>query len=206
MSDKDTTTPEVEVNNTEEEQASEEQTVGEFQEEETKDEKKVPENVPKARLDKEINRRKDLEAEIEKLKESKEPVDESEVKKLADKLEKIEKTGLKAKQDIALSEGLEKALNEAPEYRDIANLDLIKQMALNPANKDKTFAALLDEAYGNAVSGKRTTESTTPRGGAKNDKVDINKAQRDNSYLKEVLADPALRKQYNEGLETRIIL
>jgi len=210
----DTTTPESEVKETSEETVNEEQetgdTVGVYQDEESDN---GSEHIPKARLDKEINRRKELEAKLEALEKEKEADPEVKdvskdpsVKELADKLANIEKNEATAKRDVALEKGLNKALDDAPEFKDVINVDFIKQMALNPANADKTFAQLLDEAYGNALGGKRTIESTTPRGGAKNEKVDIEKARRDNSYLKEVLADPVLRKQYNEGLENRIML
>jgi len=77
-------------------------------------------------------------------------------------------------------------------------------MALNPANKDKTFSALLEEAYGSALGGKRTIETTTPRGGADNTKVDAERAQKDPEYRKEVFANPDLKKQYNESLTDRL--
>lgn len=218
MSDKDVTTPESEVNETSEETVNDEQesetpqeTVGTFQEEETTSEK--PDSVPIARLDKEIARRKELEQKLRELTQEKEEdpaVKDAEkdpdVKALAEKLAKIEEKEKMATREARLDAALTKALEESPEFADIANREVIKQMALNPANREKTFAQLLDEAYGNALGGKRTIESTTPRGGAKEAKVDIEKARRDNQYLKEVLADPELRKQYNEGLELRINL
>lgn len=214
MSDKDTTTPETEVNESPEETVNDEQvaeeTIGDTLEETQAEEtQKVPDTIPKARLDKEIQRRKDLEKKLEELEGSEEPESESEVKVLADKLAKIESREKAEKTAAILEKGLNKALEEAPEYANIVNHDVIKQMALNPANKDKTFTQLLDDAYGNALTGKRTVETSTPRGGAKDTKVDMTRAQRDSAYRKEVLADPALRKQYNEadgGIENRIRL
>jgi len=216
MSDKDTTTPAEEVTQSEEtvndEQESEE-TVGSFQEEETQQDERVSDNIPKARLDKEINRRKALEAELAELKEKKEEDEtvsntdkDPEVKELAAKLAKIEENEKRAAQDVKLTAALNKALDNAPEYKDIANLALIKQMAMNPSNKEKTFPQLLDEAYGNAIPGKRTTETTTPRGGANDTKVDLARAASDPVYKREVLADPDLRAQYNADLPSRLNL
>ena len=216
MSDKDTTTPAEEVTQSEEtvndEQESEE-TVGSFQEEETQQDERVSDNIPKARLDKEINRRKALEAELAELKEKKEEDEtvsntdkDPEVKELAAKLAKIEENEKRAAQDVKLTAALDKALDNAPEYKDIANLALIKQMAMNPSNKEKTFPQLLDEAYGNAIPGKRTTETTTPRGGANDTKVDLARAASDPVYKREVLADPDLRAQYNADLPSRLNL
>lgn len=99
---------------------------------------------------------------------------------------------------------LNKALDNAPEYKDIVNVEVIKAMAFNPANANKTYSQLLNEAYGNAVTGRRTIETTTPRGGAKDTQLDRRRAETDTEYRREVLADPALRKQYNEGLTDRV--
>jgi len=59
---------------------------------------------------------------------------------------------------------------------------VIKALAFNPANKNKTYSQLLDEAYGNALTGRRTIETTTPRGGAKDTKVDMQRAQSDEAF------------------------
>jgi hypothetical protein len=99
---------------------------------------------------------------------------------------------------------LNKTLENSPEYKDIVNVDVIKALAFNPANANKTYKQLLDEAYGNAVTGRRTLETTTPRGGAKDTKLDVQRAKTDTEYRREVLKDPDLRKQYNEGLTDRV--
>jgi len=215
----DTTTPESEVNATPEETVNDEQdteqtigdTLPETQEEETQQENKVSDHIPKARLDKEIQRRKDLEAELAELREEKDADStvsntekDPDVQVLADKLAKIENAEASAKVAAAIEKGINDALAEAPEYAKVANVDILKQMAL--ANKGMTYSQLLDKVYGNTLEGKRTLETTTPRGGAKDSKVDFERAQRDGEYRKEVLRDPDLKKQYNVGLETRLRL
>jgi len=211
----DVTTPEQEVNDAPEETVNDEQateeTLGSFQEEETTQEKKVPTEVPKARLDKEIERRKALESELEELKKTKDAdstVSDTEkdpdVKELAEKLAKIEESERAAKRDAKLSEKFAEALDEAPEFKDVANIDILKQMALLPQNKDKTIPQLLEEVYGNTITGRRTVETTTPRGGAADTKVDVERAQKDVEYRKQVFANPDLKKQYNESLPDRL--
>lgn len=174
---------------------------------------KKPTEVPLSRLNKEIQRRKELEAELKALKadladegDTEDVDDEPEVKKLAQKLEQIEERERRAKLEATFMVHLNKALDNAPEYKDIANVEVIKALAFNPANANKTYTQLLQEAYGNAVTGRRTIETTTPRGGAKDGKLDIDRARRDTDYRREVLADPELKKQYNESLHTRIPL
>jgi hypothetical protein len=220
----DTTTPEQEVNDAPEETVNEEQvteeTVGSFQEEEKPKENKVPDSIPKARFDEVNEKRKDLQKQLDELTKEKDADStvsdtekDPEVKELAKQLAEIQDKDKKAQEklkrvqrDAALTDGLNKALETAPEFKDIANADVIKQMALNPANKDKTFVDLLEEAYGNALGGRRTIETTTPRGGAKDTKVDIERTKKDTEYRREVLANPDLKKQYNESIEDRIPL
>lgn len=177
---------------------------------ETKEKKKV-DTVPMARLNKEIQRRKDLEAELKELRgelstdpEVDDVEDEPEVKKLAERLESIEKKDRSAKMEAIFQTNLAKTLENAPEFKDVVNVEVIKQMAFNPANANKTYKQLLEEAYGNALTGRRTIETTLPRGGAKDTKVDMRRAQTDGEYRRSVLTDPDLRKQYNEGLTDRV--
>lgn len=224
MSNEETTnTPEVkeESETTENQPAAEESTedtstdepsVGELHEEEsTETEKKVPDSVPKSRLDKEIKKRKELEKQLaEATKEAEEgdsePEDDSKVEQLAKDLEAIKKRERQVKSEAVFSEHYDKALANNPDFKDIANKEVIKQMAFNPANKNKTYTQLLNEAYGNAIPGRKTIETTTPRGGATDTKVDMDRAQNDTEYRREVLSDPTLKKQYNEGLEKRLRL
>lgn len=212
-------TPDSEVNESPDETVNDEQDTVEDTDEtvsglhDDTEKKKVPDTIPKARLDKEIQRRKELEKQLDELKQEKDTDDsvtdtdkDPDVKELAQKLANIEEKEKQARREQIFGEHLNKALENAPEYKDIVNVEVIKQMAFNPANKDKTYKQLLEEAYGNALSGKRTIETATHRGGAKDTKVDVARAQQDSEYRKQVLADPELRKQYNVGIEHRINL
>lgn len=97
-----------------------------------------------------------------------------------------------------------KTLQEMPEFQGIVNPAVIKQMAFNPANAGFTMRQLIEEAYGSSLQGKRTTETTTARGGVKTEGLDMNRAQRDPEYFKEVMADPQLKAEYNKDLLLRI--
>lgn len=203
-------TPEAEAKPEEPEEnpAPEEPTLADLHQEE---EKKVPESVPLARLNKEIAKRKDLEEQLAELRQQIDagddydtPSDSPDVKKLAAEVEEIKQREARLKAESVFTENLNRTLENNPEYKDLVNTDVIKQMAFNPANKNKTYKQLLEEAYGNAIQGRRTMETTTPRGGADNLKVDVERAQRDAEYRKQVLADPDMRKQYNKDLHIRI--
>ncbi len=202
-------TPEAEAKS--EEATPEEPTLADLHQEEKKEEKKVPDSVPLARLNKEVSRRKELETELKELRQQidagddyEDSDDSSEVKQLAAEVKEIKQREARIKAEAVFTQNLERTLENNPEYKDLVNKEVIKQMAFNPANKDKTYSQLLEEAYGNAIQGRRTMESTTPRGGAENTKVDIKRAQSDPEYRRQVLADPDMRKEYNKDLHTRI--
>lgn len=200
-----TTAPEViEEQNNEQETTVAEPSVVELHQEKPKTEK--PKVVPMARLDKEIQKRKDLEARLAAYEDAvdEEVDDEPEVKKLAQKLEQIEEKDRRAALEAVFVKHFNIALENAPEYKDVVNVEVIKTMAFNPANANKTYKQLLEEAYGNALQGRPTMETATPRGGAKDSKVDMERARKDTAYRHEVLADPELKKQYNASLTDRI--
>lgn len=89
------------------------------------------------------------------------------------------------------------ALDAAPEFKDIANAEVIKALSLLPSNSKKTFANLLEETYGKATTGKRSIDNTKPGGGNEPEPLDFARARKDNAYFAEVMANPALKKEYN---------
>jgi hypothetical protein len=126
--------------------------------------------------------RKDAKAEAEKeLGNRLKPLEE---KERAEKIQKVFDTHFS------------KALGDMDEYKEIVNKDVIFALSLNPQNSSKTIPQLIEETYGSAVRGRRSMETTTPRGGAPAGEFDPDRANRDASYLKEVLKDPQLRKSY----------
>lgn len=107
------------------------------------------------------------------------------------------------RRDKILSEHLEKALENNPQYKDVANPEVIKALALNPAHAQKTLSQLLEMTYGKMVEapGKKTLEQTTPRGGGDGNKsIDYDRAKTDADYFKEVMSDPTLKKEYNSKM------
>lgn len=199
-------TSEETVNDDEQETKVAEPTVADLHEEKPAKSEK-PKLVPFARLDKEIAKRRELEAKLAEYEQAVDDGDEEaepEVRKLAQKLEQIEKRDRDSQFKARFKEHLGQALDNSPEYKDVVNADVIEAMVLNSKNANKTYKQLLEEAYGNALTGRRTIETTTPRGGAKDSKVDMKRAQSDAAYRHEILADPDMRKQYNEGLTDRV--
>lgn len=194
---------------------------------------KKEESVPLAKFLDEKRENKELKAEIERLSQANKPQAEitSDLKALADEhgidagfLDKLAKT-IKAqaeagveerlrplaekekadKIDKAFQTGFAKAMEAMPDYDGVADAEVIKSLSLDPKNAQKTFRQLIEDTYGNSLGGKRTIETGTPRGGNTPGNVDIEKARKDPSYFKEVMADPELKKQYNDGLAQRIV-
>lgn len=110
------------------------------------------------------------------------------------------------KQDRVLSQMLDKALEANPEFDGKVNKDVIKQLALNPANASKTMSDLIRETYGSAVSPaeKKTMETTSPGKSDVIDSVDYDRAQSDSEYFAKIKADPKLKSEYNKKMTEQL--
>lgn len=122
----------------------------------------------------------------------------SEVKPLKDK-EKADKI------NTAFNTHFTKAMEKMPEFEGVVKADVIKSLSLDPKNANKTFTQLIEETYGHLIQGKRTVDSASTRAN-KNDslEVDVARAQTDTKYFKEIMANPTLKKKYNESLTSRL--
>lgn len=108
------------------------------------------------------------------------------------------------KMEVIFNEHYNKTLEVMPEFKDIANREVIKQLSLLPQNANKTFSQILQETYGHLVGGKRTMETAKGRKGEVIVDIDFDRTTKDQAYLKEVLSDPELKKKYNESLTKRL--
>lgn len=105
--------------------------------------------------------------------------------------------------ETAFSKAFSVALERGPEFQNIANPEIIKTLAKLPQNSKKTVSQLLEETYGNALTGKRTIETTTPGGGKDPEPLDLKRAEQDIEYYKQVMADPKKKAQYNAHMLSR---
>ena len=108
--------------------------------------------------------------------------------------------------DTLFEKEYKRTLETMPEFKDIVNKEVIKSLTLDPANRKKTFSKIIEDAYGHLLTGKRTLEKTKPRGGNEAAGIDYERAKTDTKYFKEIMANPAQKKKYNDGLATRIDL
>lgn len=105
--------------------------------------------------------------------------------------------------ETAFTNAFKVALERGPEFQSIANPEIIKTLAKLPQNSKKTVSQLLEETYGNALTGKRTIETTTPGGGKDPEPLDLKRAEQDIEYYKQVMADPKKKAQYNAHMLAR---
>lgn len=126
----------------------------------------------------------EAEAEIKPLKE----------KDNAQRVEKI------------FTEHYDKTLEAMPEYKDIAQKDVIRALALDPKNKNKTFAQILESAYGHLITGKHSFDAAKPGGSKDNAEIDFKRAKTDTEYFNQIMANDAMKKRYNDGLAQRLNL
>ena len=125
--------------------------------------------------------------------------------KVSSKLKGFEEKENATRIEKIFNEHFEKTLEVMPEYKSLVNKEVIKSLSLDPKNANKTFPKILEEAYGHLVTGKKTLETTVPRGG-KDTAIDFNRAKNNQEYFKEIMADPELKRQYNDDLAKRLRL
>ena len=124
-------------------------------------------------------------------------------KEIDEKIAPLTKKEREGKIDSIFKEHFAAAIAEMPEYEDVVNPNVIKTLSLDPANKDKTFSQIIEETYGNAVTGKRTIPQTKTGGGKDARPLDSVKARKDVTYFEEVMDDPKLKSEYNKAMLER---
>lgn len=124
-------------------------------------------------------------------------------KEVSDRLKPIEEKARQERIDSAFNTAFDAAMVNMPEFAKVVNKEVIKALTLDRKNASKTFSQIIEEAYGNAVPGKRTIETTVPGGGKEPAPLDFEKARTDGAYFNEVMADPKLKKEYNAEMLKR---
>jgi hypothetical protein len=128
--------------------------------------------------------------------------------KISSRIKPIEEKDKQEKIDKIFNEHYDKTLAEMPEYKNVANKTVIKSLTLDPANANKTFSQILEEAYGHLVkTTKKPIEGVRPKdGGAAETAIDYARAKSDPEYFKEIMADPQQKAEYNKNLHKRLKL
>lgn len=119
---------------------------------------------------------------------------------LSSRLKPLEEKERSTRIDSAFETHFARALEISPEFKGVVNKDVIKTLSLDPKNSQKTFNQLIEESYGHLVQGKRTLDASGGNSRTDTSTVDLARAKTDGEYFKEVMANPALKKQYNDQL------
>lgn len=122
--------------------------------------------------------------------------------KIEERVKPLEAKEKAKKIDEAFQQHFKIAMDAMPEFKDIVNAEVIKTLSLDPKNANKTFSQIIEDTYGSALTGKRTVDTTIPGGGKDTEPLDFAKARKDSSYFDVVMANPRLKKEYNERMLT----
>ena len=125
-------------------------------------------------------------------------------KELDAKLKPLEERERAEKLNTAFNKAYNEVIGRMPEYAGIVNPEVIKALTLDGRNSNKTLSQLIEDTYGNAITGRRSIETTTPAGGKEPEKVDKDRMTNDPKYYDEVMKNPTLKKEYNEDLINRV--
>lgn len=117
--------------------------------------------------------------------------------KFSGKFQEIENKTKRETVDKKFNDLFEKTIGSFPELEGVVNKDVIKQLALNPANSKKTMTQIIEEVYGHTAQGKKTIETATANAGDKTETVDFSKAG-DPAVYARIKADPKLKEEYNQ--------
>ena len=143
---------------------------------------------------------KEFDVDVKFLEKLTKTVQAQTAKEFEDKLKPFQEKEKSEARDKKFNEFYNKAMDNLPELKDVVNPTVIKSLANDPSNKNKTFTQLILDTYGNTIPGKRTIETTQPGGGKEPQKLDYDRAKTDPVYFKEVMSDPALKADYNSQM------
>lgn len=105
------------------------------------------------------------------------------------------------------TEHFEKTIKALPDFKDIADAETVEGLTLLPENANKTFAQILEKAYGHLVKGKsKAMDSSQPGSRIEPASIDFDRAAKDSEYFKQIMADPVTRKEYNKDMAKRLKL
>jgi len=116
------------------------------------------------------------------------------------KLAKIEQERQMEKLEKRFSEVYKETLKNNPEYKGLANKDVIKALAFNPINAKKTLPQLLEEAYGGAIQNKKSIESA--HASREPQELDVNRVK--GEEWNQVESDPTTREKWAKSAEEQI--
>lgn len=126
--------------------------------------------------------------------------------KLSERLKPIEQAEKNKEVSNRFENVYTQTLERMPEYSNVINKDVVKSLAMLKENSMLSLPQLIEKIYGQSISGKKTIETTIPRGGKEPQEIDFSLAKKDTNYFAEIMANPELKKKYNASIENRLDL
>lgn len=126
--------------------------------------------------------------------------------RVSEKLKPIELAEKQKEADKVFNTIYNQALERMSDYESVVDKDVIRSLASLPENSTLSLPQLIEKVYGRTLSGKRTIETTQPRGGKDPQEIDYQLARKDQEYFREIMANPVLKAKYNSNLEGRLDL
>jgi hypothetical protein len=126
--------------------------------------------------------------------------------KLAEKLRPIEQERKQKEVNKVFDDMYNATLERMPEYANVIDQDVVRSLAVLKENATLSLPQLIEKIYGKSVSGRKTIETTVPRGGKEPQEIDFALASKDMNYFNEIMASPELKKKYNQNIESRLDL
>lgn len=126
--------------------------------------------------------------------------------KTEERIARLEAERAREKQEAKFNELYKNTIQKNPEFKDIADKEVVRQLALSKENSALTLPQLLEKTYGRALQGRPTVDTSNKPAKPKSGDIDYDKAKADPSYFKEIMSDPDLKKEYNDNIEARLQL
>jgi hypothetical protein len=125
----------------------------------------------------------------------------ADVEEMKQTLAQIQQKEESSRVEKVLNQFYKEALENSPEFKDVANKQVVMQLAQMTTNQGKTMTELLNETYG-SVANKATSSMESSSSNAKaSPKVDFSKLREMSADEQSaVLKDPEQKKQYNDYL------
>ncbi len=131
---------------------------------------------------------------------TKQEIREEMEKDFSPKLAKIENERSQEKMTQKFNELYDNTLKEMPEFKGIVNKEVIKSLAFNPENAKKTLPEIMEEAYGAAVTGKKSMETSK---GGREPEVPNTKSPSKEDWDK-IESDPRAKEEWSKNTEAQI--
>lgn len=104
--------------------------------------------------------------------------------------------------DTVFKERFNALVEDMPEYKDVANVEVLKALAQLPQNAHLTLQGLVESTYGSAVRGRKSIETGTPTGDGNKTQIDFSKMTDDD--WEKVKSNPELKAQYGEYIQKNL--